>query len=207
MLAAHSVGAVGGSMGVQVGPESVGADPGPARYGRGGVRLTLTDAAVVLGYLRPSAHVEGGVRIDGNLAQRAFEDLARRLDTPVPRVTRGVVRVANANMARALKRITVDRGVDTRDCALIAFGGAGPMYAVELHAPANGAPGADWDADAFERACAATDDEARESLSRGRGAATAVGVEYAGSCVISARAMRSRFPARRRATGGVPAPP
>ncbi len=138
MLAVHSIGAGGGSLvrhgsaGIQVGPESAGADPGPACYGRGGGRPTLTDAAVVLGYLRPSAHAADGVRIDGNLAERAFEDLTRQLDTPAPRVARGVVRIANANMARALRRITVDRGVDTRDCALIAFGGAGPMYAAEL---------------------------------------------------------------------------
>ena len=216
MLAAHSIGAGGGSLvrhgpaGIQVGPESAGADPGPACYGRGGALPTLTDAAVVLGYLRPSAHADGGVRIDANLAERAFDGLARQLDTPAPRVARGVVRVANANMARALRRITVDRGVDARDCALIAFGGAGPMYAAELArdvgigtvlAPRESsllsavgcltaAPsytrqrtvrlsGVDWEAGAFERACAAIADEARECLSRGRGGEAAVGVEYA----------------------------
>ena len=138
MLAVHSIGAGGGSLvrhgsaGMQVGPESAGADPGPACYGRGGSRPTLTDAAVILGYLQPSTHTDGSIRIDRDLAERAFEGIARQLDTPMPRVARGVVRVANANMARALRRITVDRGVDTRDCTLIAFGGAGPMYAAEL---------------------------------------------------------------------------
>ncbi len=138
MLAVHSIGAGGGSLvrhgsaGLRVGPDSAGADPGPACYGRGGVRPTLTDAAVVLGYLRPSGHADGGIRIGRDLAERAFQGLARQLDTPMPRVARGVVRVANATMARALRRISVDRGVDTRDCALIAFGGAGPMFAAEL---------------------------------------------------------------------------
>ena len=138
MLAVHSIGAGGGSLvrhgssGLQVGPESVGANPGPACYGRGGTRPTLTDAAVILGYLQPSSGSDGNVEIRKDAAKDAYEGIARQLDTPVPRVARGVVRVANANMARALRRITVDRGVDTRDCALIAFGGAGPMYAAEL---------------------------------------------------------------------------
>ena len=138
MLAVHSIGAGGGSLvrhgsgGLQVGPESAGAAPGPACYGRGGTRPTLTDAAVLLGYLQPSTDSDGGVEIDKDIAERAFEGLARQLDIPIPRAARGVVRVANANMARALRRITVDKGVDTRDCALIAFGGAGPMYAAEL---------------------------------------------------------------------------
>lgn len=138
MLAVHSIGAGGGSLvshgaaGLQVGPESAGSDPGPACYGRGGKRPTLTDAAVILGYLRPAEESDSGVQIDKAAAEKAYEGLARQLDMPVSRAARGVVRVANANMARALRRITVDKGVDTRDCALIAFGGAGPMYAVEL---------------------------------------------------------------------------
>lgn len=138
MLAVHSIGAGGGSLvrhgaaGLQVGPASAGADPGPACYGRGGTRPTLTDAAVILGYLQPSADPDGSVEIRKDDAEKAYEGLARQLDIPLPRAARGVVKVANANMARALRRITVDKGVDTRDCALIAFGGAGPMYAAEL---------------------------------------------------------------------------
>jgi len=138
MLAVHSIGAGGGSLvshgaaGLQVGPESAGSDPGPACYGRGGNRPTLTDAAVILGYLRPSEDAGGGVEIRKDAAEKTYEGLARQLDIPIARAARGVVRVANANMARALRRITVDKGVDTRDCTLIAFGGAGPMYAAEL---------------------------------------------------------------------------
>ena len=138
MLAVHSIGAGGGSLvshgaaGLQVGPESAGSNPGPACYGRGGNRPTLTDAAVILGYLRPPEDADSGVEIDKEAAEKAYDGLSRQLDIPTVRAARGVVRVANANMARALRRITVDRGVDTRECALIAFGGAGPMFATEL---------------------------------------------------------------------------
>lgn len=138
MLAVHSIGAGGGSLvshsasGLQVGPSSAGADPGPACYGRGGTRPTLTDAAVILGYLQESHNVDTGVAIRKDAAEKAYEGMARQLDIPLTHLARGVVRVANANMARALRRITVDKGVDTRDCVLIAFGGAGPMYATEL---------------------------------------------------------------------------
>ncbi len=138
MLAVHSIGAGGGSLvshgaaGLQVGPASAGADPGPACYGRGGTRPTLTDAAVILGYLQASEDSDASVAIRKDAAEKAYEGMARQLDIPLTRAARGVVRVANANMARALRRITVDKGVDTRDCVLIAFGGAGPMYAAEL---------------------------------------------------------------------------
>lgn len=138
MLAVHSIGAGGGSLvshgsaGLQVGPTSAGADPGPACYGRGGAHPTLTDAAVILGYLQGSDDSDDGVMIHKDMAEKAYEGLARELDISLTRAARGVVQVANANMARALRRITVEKGVDTRDCILIAFGGAGPMYAAEL---------------------------------------------------------------------------
>jgi N-methylhydantoinase A len=205
MLAVHSIGAGGGSLvshsasGLQVGPSSAGADPGPACYGRGGTRPTLTDAAVILGYLQESHDVDTGVAIRKDAAEKAYEGMARQLDIPLTRVARGVVRVANANMARALRRITVDKGVDTRDCVLIAFGGAGPMYAAELArdvgvssviVPRDSsllsavgclatAPsytrqrtirlaGNSWEDEAFQNACVAIAEEAKENLLRGR---------------------------------------
>ena len=138
MLAVHSIGAGGGSLvshgvaGLRVGPDSAGADPGPACYGRGGTSPTLTDAAVILGYLQAGTDARGTVQISKHAAEEAFAALAEQLALPLTNTARGVVRVANANMARALRRISVDRGVDTRECALIAFGGAAPMYAAEL---------------------------------------------------------------------------
>jgi N-methylhydantoinase A len=138
MLAVHSIGAGGGSLvshgsaGLQVGPQSAGADPGPACYGRGGSAPTLTDAAVILGYLQPSEDPAAAVQIRIEAAKDALSGLAATLDMSIEQVARGVLRVANANMARALRRISVDRGVDTRECTLIAFGGAAPMFAAEL---------------------------------------------------------------------------
>jgi N-methylhydantoinase A len=138
MLAVHSIGAGGGSLvshsaaGLRVGPDSAGANPGPACYGRGGESPTLTDAAVILGYLQPCTDPQQSVQISKASAETAFTSLAGQLAMSRADTARGVVRVANANMARALRRISVDKGVDTRECALIAFGGAAPMYAAEL---------------------------------------------------------------------------
>jgi N-methylhydantoinase A len=137
MVAVESIGAGGGSIArldngaLRVGPESAGAVPGPACYGLGGSSATVTDANLVLGYLDADRPV-GDLRLDVDAAIRALSPLAAELETDVPQLALGIVRVANAAMARALRRVTVERGIDGRACTLVAFGGAGPMHAVEL---------------------------------------------------------------------------
>ena len=138
MVAVESIGAGGGSitrleMGVlRVGPDSAGADPGPACYGRGGAAPTVSDANLILGYLDPQRRLGDSVRLDVDAAHEALAPIARELDVSVPEVALGVVRVVNAAMARALRLVTVERGIDGRGCVLLAFGGAGPMHAAEL---------------------------------------------------------------------------
>lgn len=138
MLAVHSIGAGGGSIvkngpgGLSVGPESAGSEPGPACYGRGGQRPTITDANAVLGYLDPEAKLGDTISLDVEAAKRVIAPIAEQLGLSIPDTALGIIRVANAAMARALRRVTVERGVDGRDCALLAFGGGGPMHAAGL---------------------------------------------------------------------------
>jgi N-methylhydantoinase A len=139
MLAVYTVGAGGGSIAwrdpggaLRVGPRSAGADPGPACYGRGGTEPTVTDANLVLGYLAPDAPLAGGVTLDARAAQRAIEELAETLGLEPLACAEGIVRVANAEMLRALRVVTVERGIDPRRYALLAFGGAGPLHAAEI---------------------------------------------------------------------------
>jgi N-methylhydantoinase A len=138
MVAIESVGAGGGSIvrlgagGLTVGPESAGSDPGPASYGLGGTEPTITDVNVVLGYLDPERILGGTIRLKPDLARQALAPLSERLGLSVDETALGVLEVANAVMARALRRVTVHRGVDLRQTTLIAFGGAGPMHAVSL---------------------------------------------------------------------------
>jgi N-methylhydantoinase A len=138
MVAIESIGAGGGSLvtlstgGLAIGPESAGAEPGPAAYGRGGTRPTVTDANAVLGYLDTSRRLGGAISLDVAAAEAALAPLARRLGVSVIELALGVQRVANATMVRALARVTVERGVDGRQCTLLAFGGAGPMHAAQL---------------------------------------------------------------------------
>jgi N-methylhydantoinase A len=134
----HTVGAGGGSIAwrdpggaLRVGPRSAGADPGPACYGRGGTEPTVTDANLVLGYLG-GGELAGGVRLDADAAARAVGTLAAQLGLELRECAEGIVRVASAEMARALRVVTVERGVDPRDYALVAFGGAGPMHAAAV---------------------------------------------------------------------------
>jgi N-methylhydantoinase A len=140
MVAVESIGAGGGSLAraeagaMRVGPESAGADPGPACYAQGGERPTVTDANLVLGYLSDRRLLGGEIRLDAGAARRALEPLARELGVTTPELALGIHRVANANMSRALRRVTVERGVDARSCALLAFGGAGPLHAAGLAA-------------------------------------------------------------------------
>ena len=138
MVAVESIGAGGGSLvtmgtgGLSIGPESAGAEPGPAAYGRGGTRPTVTDANAVLGYLDPARRLGGAITLDVAAAEASLAPLAQRLGISVVALALGVQRVANATMVRALARVTVERGVDGRQCTLLAFGGAGPMHAARL---------------------------------------------------------------------------
>jgi N-methylhydantoinase A len=138
MVAVQSIGAGGGSIvkldqgRLAIGPESAGATPGPACYGRGGKQATLTDAIAILGYLEGTARLSRQLKIDMALARGALGPIAQAIGCSVEAAALGIVQVANAAATRALRRITVDRGIDLRDCALIAFGGAGPMFAASL---------------------------------------------------------------------------
>ena len=138
MVAVESIGAGGGSIArldhgaLAVGPESAGADPGPACYGRGGDRPTVSDANLVLGYMVPDSVIGGDIELDAGAARAVIAPLASAMGMTVEEAALGVVRVANSAMLRALRRVTVERGIDGRQCMLVAFGGAGPMHAVEL---------------------------------------------------------------------------
>jgi N-methylhydantoinase A len=140
-VAVHTVGAGGGSIAwrdpggaLRVGPRSAGADPGPACYGRGGTEPTVTDANLVLGYLAPDAPLAGDVRLDLAAAQTAVDALAEPLGLGRAECAEGIVRVANAEMLRALRVVTVERGIDPRRYALLCFGGAGGLHAARIAA-------------------------------------------------------------------------
>ena len=116
-----------------VGPESAGGDPGPACYGRGTERPTVTDANMVLGYLNPLSLAGGSLRVDAELSRRAVAShVARPLGLSLEDAAHGIRQVANVNMARAIRAVTVERGKDPRDLALMAFGGGGPLHAVDV---------------------------------------------------------------------------
>ncbi len=137
-VAVESIGAGGGSIvrllegGLRIGPDSAGAKPGPACYNRGGSLPTITDAVAVLGYFGSGKASERPISIDREAALRAFSGIASSVGLSSEDAALGVVRVANAVASRAIKRITMGRGIDARSCALIAFGGAGPMLACLL---------------------------------------------------------------------------
>ncbi|MBL6932152.1 MAG: hydantoinase/oxoprolinase family protein [Rhodospirillales bacterium] len=138
MVAVEAIGAGGGSIArldhgaLRVGPESAGADPGPACYGRGGESPTVSDANLVLGYMDPNRVIGGNMKLDIEAARSVLASLAEAMDMTPEAAALGVVRVANSAMVRALRRITVERGIDGRGCILLAYGGAGPMHAVEV---------------------------------------------------------------------------
>ena len=141
MVDVHTVGAGGGSIGwrdsggaLRVGPHSAGADPGPASYGRGGGEPTVTDANLLLGHLAGDSRLAGGVELDAAAAERAVAGLGRSLGLDPLETASGIVRVANQEMVRALRVVTVERGVDPRGFALLPFGGAGPMHAAAIAA-------------------------------------------------------------------------
>ncbi|MEY9482047.1 N-methylhydantoinase A/oxoprolinase/acetone carboxylase beta subunit [Bradyrhizobium ottawaense] len=106
--------------------------PGPACYGRGGSEPTITDANAVLGYLNPETKLGDRIGIDIDAAKRVIAPIARALGLSLTETALGIIKVANATMARALRRVTVERGIDGRDCTLLAFGGGGPMHAAGL---------------------------------------------------------------------------
>ncbi len=139
MVDMHTIGAGGGSLAwldeggmLQVGPESAGADPGPVCYARGGTQVTVTDANLILGRLRGSAFLGGRMQLDLGAAQQAMSRLADRLELSMECAAEGVVRVANEHMARALRVISVERGVDPRGFTLVSFGGAGGLHVCAL---------------------------------------------------------------------------
>lgn len=115
---------------LRVGPRSAGAEPGPACYGRGGTEPTVTDACLVLGWLDPHYPLADSVRLDRAAAERALAGLAPAMD--VCEIAAGIIEVATAVMARALKRVSVARGIDPRGMALLPFGGAGPLFGCAL---------------------------------------------------------------------------
>ncbi len=138
MLDIHTVGAGGGSLvrvdaggALRVGPESAGADPGPAAYGRG-ERPTVTDANLLLGRLVPDRFLGGRMRLHPERSRSALERLESALGLSPEDTAAGIVDVANAQMARALRRVSVERGHDPRRCCLVAFGGSGPLHACDL---------------------------------------------------------------------------
>ena len=139
MVDMHTIGTGGGSIAaldpggaLQVGPESAGADPGPACYGAGGSRATVTDANLVLGRLLPDAFLGGAMTLDTGAARRVVGELARALGVSVERAAQGIVRVADEHMVRALRVISVQRGVDPREFVLASFGGAGGLHVCAL---------------------------------------------------------------------------
>ncbi|MFN8162771.1 MAG: hydantoinase/oxoprolinase family protein [Solirubrobacterales bacterium] len=139
MVDVHTVGAGGGSIGwrdsggaLRVGPQSAGAEPGPACYARGGTEPTVTDANLVLGRLSADSRLAGDIALDAGAAGEAIDRLAHALGLDRLETAAGIIRVANQEMVRALRVVTVERGVDPRRFALLPFGGAGPMHAAAI---------------------------------------------------------------------------
>ena len=132
----RTVGAGGGSIAyvpeltraLRVGPQSAGAEPGPAAYDKGGEAPTVTDANVVLGYLPDDARLGGDMAISKDLAERAVATVAEAIGVPLEEAAEGIVRIVNENMCGALRLVSVEQGYDPREFALIGFGGAGPLH-------------------------------------------------------------------------------
>lgn len=116
---------------LRVGPRSAGAAPGPVAFGRGGTEPTVTDAHIALDHL-DAARLSGGVSLDATAARVAIAALAARLGATPARTAQAIVTIADAEMARALRRVSVERGIDPRNCALVAFGGGGPLHGCAL---------------------------------------------------------------------------
>ena len=138
MLDIETIGAGGGSLAradaggaLRVGPESAGANPGPVVYGLGGEQVTLSDANAILGRLDAGHFLGGAMALDMAAGERALADLARQIGFSIEAAAKGVVDIANVNIDRAIRRVSIARGYDPRDFTLVAFGGAGPLHACE----------------------------------------------------------------------------
>jgi N-methylhydantoinase A len=138
-VAVHTVGAGGGSLAwidpggaLRVGPESAGARPGPACYGRGGDETTVTDADLVICRLAPEMVLAGSLQLDGEAARQAVTGLADRLGIDPIATALGIVNVVEAHMERAVRTVSIEEGADPRSAVLVAFGGAGGMHATAL---------------------------------------------------------------------------
>jgi N-methylhydantoinase A len=139
MVDIHSIGAGGGSIAwfdrdglLKVGPLSAGADPGPACYGRGSIEATVTDANLVLGRLSARGLIGGRMPLDLNAARNVIAPIAKRLDFSIERTALGIIEIVVANMVRAIRTVSVERGHDPRNYCLLPFGGAGPLHASEV---------------------------------------------------------------------------
>ncbi len=139
MIDIHSIGAGGGSIAhldageaFRVGPQSAGAEPGPAAYNRGGTLPTVTDANVVLGRLQPGNFLGGEMSLDAGAAREAVSELAESLGMSIEAAADGVLTIINSNMANAIRSRTVQKGHDPREFSLVAFGGAGPLHGVDV---------------------------------------------------------------------------
>jgi N-methylhydantoinase A len=134
----HVIGAGGGSIAwleggsIRVGPQSAGSDPGPACYQNGGMEPTVTDANIVLGRIDPKNFAGGSMTLDVEAARNAVETVAKPLGMKIEEMAQGIIDIVNAKMADAIRTITVKKGIDPRNFALFAYGGAGPMQAVAL---------------------------------------------------------------------------
>jgi N-methylhydantoinase A len=141
MIDIHTIGAGGGSIAFidqggafRVGPRSAGAVPGPAAYGRGGAEPTVTDANLVLGRLDEHDFLGGGMKLDAGAARRVVGELATKLGLDIDETAEGVLTLINANMANAIRSRTIQKGIDPRGFALVAFGGGGPLQGAEVAA-------------------------------------------------------------------------
>jgi N-methylhydantoinase A len=139
LLDIETIGAGGGSIArldaggaLRVGPESAGAAPGPIVYGQGGSQITVSDANAILGRLDPEHFLGGKMSLDIKKAEKAFESFAKKMQKSVGEAAKGVIDIANVNIDRAVRRVSVARGYDPRDFTLFAFGGAGPLHACEV---------------------------------------------------------------------------
>jgi N-methylhydantoinase A len=135
----HTIGAGGGSIAwvdpgglLKVGPQSAGADPGPALYGRGGTEATVTDANVMLGRLSGKSLIGGAMTVYPEKSEEALRSLGERVGLGTVDVAAGIIEIVNVNMMGAVRVVSIERGEDPRNCALVAFGGAGPLHAAEI---------------------------------------------------------------------------
>ena len=140
MVDVNAIGSGGGSIAwmdgagsLRVGPQSAGSEPGPACYGRGGERATVTDASVVLGYINPAYFAAGSLKLSPDLARRTIETtIARPLGLSIEHAALGIHRVLNAQMAEAIRLVSIGRGIDPRGYTLLPLGGGGPLHATAL---------------------------------------------------------------------------